>query len=340
MKSSICGMFVGVLLFAPSLGADDGATSIAAGGIVMKHEPRISMAKEVLRISPSKVIVDYDFRNDTAADVTTTVAFPVPLYELDWDQHFLSQVGFNDFQLAIDGKPVHFEVEARAYLKGRDVSTPLRRLQIDIASFGHFDEQSHVARDIRRLTKPQRASLVRAGLLAKETDEDEGLWKVKKNYFWQQTFPAHAVVHIWHQYTPVLGNTNSVSYGLDSIRKGLYKDDSAKELESLCVEPKLRESLGKLSDSITNRTHDNIGTPWPSYVDFILTTANTWKRPIEDFTLVVDRPHATRKQHTVVSFCWNGPITNSSPDEFLAHAANLVPTKELRVGFITIPETP
>ncbi len=46
--------------------ADDDAASIAAGGIVvMKHEPRIVMAKEVLNISPKKVIVDYDFRNDS-----------------------------------------------------------------------------------------------------------------------------------------------------------------------------------------------------------------------------------------------------------------------------------
>ena len=44
--------------------ADDGAASIAEGGIViMKRETRITMAKEVLQISNSKVIVDYEFRS-------------------------------------------------------------------------------------------------------------------------------------------------------------------------------------------------------------------------------------------------------------------------------------
>jgi hypothetical protein len=38
--------------------ADDGAASIAAGGIVMTREPRITMAKEVLFISTDKVKVD------------------------------------------------------------------------------------------------------------------------------------------------------------------------------------------------------------------------------------------------------------------------------------------
>ncbi len=42
------------------------------------------MQKEVLRISESKVQVDYEFRNDTASDITTEVAFPVPAYSLDW----------------------------------------------------------------------------------------------------------------------------------------------------------------------------------------------------------------------------------------------------------------
>ena len=60
--------------------ADDSAASIAAGGLVPRREMRIVMAKEVLQISPAKVIVDYDFRNDTDQDVTTEVAFPVPPY--------------------------------------------------------------------------------------------------------------------------------------------------------------------------------------------------------------------------------------------------------------------
>ena len=67
-----------------ALRADDGADSISAGGlVVMGHEPRITMVKEVLQISLGKVIVDYDFHNDTNHDITVGIAFPIPDYDLD-----------------------------------------------------------------------------------------------------------------------------------------------------------------------------------------------------------------------------------------------------------------
>ena len=75
-----------LILAAVYLHADDGAASIAEGGlVVMKREPRITMAKEVLQISSKKVVVDYDFRNDSDQDITTDVAFPIPDYGYDWD---------------------------------------------------------------------------------------------------------------------------------------------------------------------------------------------------------------------------------------------------------------
>jgi len=58
------GCVFALFLALTPLHADDGAASIAAGGIVMKRESRITMANEVLRISVNRVTVDYDFRND------------------------------------------------------------------------------------------------------------------------------------------------------------------------------------------------------------------------------------------------------------------------------------
>src|SRR3974390_1825434 len=106
-----------MILGATHLRADDGAASIAAGGIVvMRHEPRITMAKEVLQISAKKVIVDYDFRNNSDQDITTEVAFPIPDYEFDLGRTG-SQQGFDDFELSIDNVPAHYLVEARALVK-------------------------------------------------------------------------------------------------------------------------------------------------------------------------------------------------------------------------------
>lgn len=308
--------------------ADDGAASIAAGGIVMTRETRITMAKEVLFISVDRVKVDYDFRNDTDADVTTEVAFPVPAYKLAWDEISISKQGFSEFQLEVEGKPVHFDVEVKAMLKGRDVSATLRKYAIDIATFGHFDENTHHAKDVRRLTAAQRASLVRAGLIDHEAELDEANWSVEKKYYWQQTFPARSVVHISHQYAPVLGNSNTIGLGPTP-------NEDSYEAKSACLDPSLRKNLSNLADA----PESNV---WISYVDFILTTANTWKTPIEDFTLIVERPHLKSKQgerkikgETLVSFCWDGPVTKIDADHFSAHLDNFIPKKELTIGFIT-----
>lgn len=306
--------------------ADDGAASIAAGGIVMVHEPRITMQKEVLRINANRVAVNYEFRNDTDKKITTKIAFPVPPYSLHWDAYSISNQSFDNFHLEVEHKPTHFDTETKAKFKGHDVSAVLRKYGVDIATFGGFDENTIQAKDIRKLSASQRLRLVHLGLIDPEPDEDQANWSVEKKYYWQQTFPAHSIIHISHGYTPVLGGTNSVSYGLTQSKED---PESAKELDSICPDAELRKALvGYIKDP-------NNSVPF-SYVDFILTTANTWKTPIEDFTLIVERPHLKGAQQSFVSFCWNGPVTKIDADHFSAHINNLVPKKELRIGFITV----
>jgi len=65
-----------LLLAAAVTMANDGAASTAAGGIQLGHEERISLEKERLTISVSKIIVEYEFLNETDKDVSTEVAFP------------------------------------------------------------------------------------------------------------------------------------------------------------------------------------------------------------------------------------------------------------------------
>ncbi len=88
--------------------------------------------------------------------------------------------------------------------------------------------------------------------------------------------------------------------------------------------------MSKVWDKSRN---DDISPLSISYVSFILTTANTWKTPIEDFTLIVERPHDP-KEKTYVSFCWDGPVTQVDADHFSAHVTGLVPKKELMIGYI------
>ena len=168
-----------MIMGATQLCADDGAASIAAGGIVvMKRETRITMAKEVLQISTKKVIVDYDFRNDSDQDITIEVAFPIPDYDFSLDREGATQ-GFDDFQLWIDGTPAHFQVEARGFLKDQDYTNLLTSVHVDVATYGHgppLDSRGKAtakSRDIQALTDAQRRQLEKVGLIAQDCDQGE-----------------------------------------------------------------------------------------------------------------------------------------------------------------------
>lgn len=297
----------------------------------MTREPRIVMEKEVLTIGLGGVKVDYEFRNDTDEDVTTTVAFPIPPFKMDTEKHTAREQGFDDFKLTVEDEPVRFNVEVTAKLGRRDVTDVLRKYGVDAASFGHFDTERMQAKDIERLSADQRALLTRVGLIEGAATRYEGTWTVEKKYYWTQTFPAHGRVHIRHEYSPVPGNSNSVGGG--TLVENGKAGEGDEELTSVCPTPDLLNALRQ----DTQRRHHLVSI---EYVDFILTTANTWKRPIEDFTLNVERPPLVRDPNhpatgvNYVSFCWDGPIEKVDATHFRAHTTDFTPTKELRVGFL------
>ena len=309
------------LIVAP-LSADDGATSISVGGLVATREPRITMAKEVLRISLNKVVVDYDFRNDTDTPVTTEVAFPIPAYTLDPETPDPAHAGFDDFKLAIDGKPYAFQTEIKAVVRGKDVSSLLRADGVDIATFGHAESSQDFgeSRDLKKLSPAQTQALVAAGAYTRDGQTLYAAWGVEKRYHWTQTFPAKATVHIRHEYSPVTG-AQIVPTNLLAASHKVTPDEryAVDDVASLCVSPGAVKAMAA-------RKTDTLGLEW---VDFILTTANSWKRPIEDFTLIVERADP----RPVVSFCWDGPVTRLDANHFEAHTTNLVPSKELRIGY-------
>jgi hypothetical protein len=316
---------VGLLITLP-LHADDGAASISAGGIIlMKREPRISMAKEVLQISPSKIIVDYDFRNDSDEDITTGVAFPIPPFSYEDRVESYLDPGFDDFRLLVNGLPTKFQTETRAYIDKRDITALLASHHVDAATFGHTPQkidQATPSPDIERGGPALKKVLSLNGAI-KDGDPN---WRVEEKYYWKQTFPALSVTHIRHEYTPRMGNSNSIG-----DPKDVHGRQHGDEYASVCPDKSLQDTLANIWNQ--PRKPDDVPPLWITYVDFILTTANTWKTPIEDFTLNVERP-SDPKHVYYVSFCWDGPVTKVDADHFTAHVNGLLPTKELRIGYI------
>jgi hypothetical protein len=331
--------------------ADDSAASIAAGGLVARRETRIVMAKEVLAISPTKVIVDYDFRNDTGENVTTEVAFPVPPYSYGPENPPISDASFSDFQLFVNGKLTAFQTSAKATLNAKDVTAILTAEKIDIASFGHLREPSgseadYHTPDFERLPNAEQKRLIQLGLF--DLSDGWGTWTVHLQYHWTQTFPAHSTVHIHHQYTPVEGDELMQLDTLQNVSGHLaptgdaetvkYERDDMQLLEGLCPDPSLLVNLiGEMQASgpgYGQYAH-------PHWVDFILTSANTWRQPIEDFTLIIDRGKPLEEDaHAVVSFCapQNAPVVQADAGRFQVHLTNFIPRGELRIGYFDVPD--
>jgi len=267
------------------LAANDSAASVALGGIVLTREPRISMESERLTISLSKVTVEYEFLSESDKDITTEVAFPIPPYE------FTESAGgiraFDDFRLWVDGKELPYEVESKAFLqkddgKGskvgepRDVTAILERYKIDVPTLGHYfvngkystgKGNEDVVPDFERLSPAMQKKVSELGLVDAEGSGSVPRWQVRKTYHWQQTFQAHKVLRVRHEYSPGFGFEMMELTSLDeasrdklidedkrSSRYSVTEDDvGAQRYLSRSVDPaeplfggKLRVGVGKI----------------------------------------------------------------------------------------------
>jgi hypothetical protein len=92
--------------------------------------------------------------------------------------------------------------------------------------------------------------------------------------------------------------------------------------------------LGQLTAGPKDQSYFVLSREW---VDFILTTANTWKQPIEDFTLVIERPKPKEGEQELISLCSPGKGEKLDADHFRVHLANFIPKAELHIGFFAIP---
>jgi hypothetical protein len=297
------------------------------------------MEKERLTISEAKVTVEYEFLNQTDQNITTEVAFPIPPYDVG----FLDAGGtrdFGDFRLWVEGKELKYSVDVRAKLRGRDYTDLLKSLGIDIASFGHLDfdrGEGHPTGQITKVPKGPRDQLIRLGLISGPDDSPPGLpgWEDVKTYSWMQTFPAHRVLHVRHEYTPSIGF--GMTFPSELNPKQALPSDISGGIENLCIDPSLQKEL--TNQAIKNYKPGEAAPLETVWVDYILTTANSWKTPIKDFTLIIDRRKDSQRiggaALQYVSLCWDGPIQKLDADHFLAHKTNFVPKKELRVTFFS-----
>src|SRR5215217_765197 len=121
-------------MLAPLAGAaaNDSVAEHAAGGLVLKQSADIDMVSEDLYVSAERIRVRYLFRNRSAREVRTTVAFPMPDRDLALERE--SDAAYpGDFATRVEGRAISAAVERKAMLGSTDHSARLQRLGVPIA---------------------------------------------------------------------------------------------------------------------------------------------------------------------------------------------------------------
>ncbi|MGB6687726.1 MAG: DUF4424 family protein [Terracidiphilus sp.] len=345
-------LFAAPFLAPARFAAGNSAPAIGEGGLVPHSDIHLTVAREVVRISDTRVIVEYDFHNDVAAELDTELEFPVPDYQNQWDAMDPVLQSFRTLKVWADGKPVDYQTEARAELNGRDVSKILRDGGIDIASFGHLqigrDQHNAVQRiwvaDWERLREKERHHLESDGLF--KGGEGYCVYTVHLRYHWMQRFPAHATVHIREEYVPVVGFTEvpadpgafkaalTPAAGAGNVWRRSDMGTIRNQLGGFCADSRFVQNLLWAQKEFAGTWGQGIVPHW---VDFNLTLDVLWHKPIGDFTLIVDIPQPRNGQQTLVSFCPPGVVDKHDSAHPQLHLTNYTPGTDLHVGFFNVP---
>lgn len=332
--------------------ASSSAASIAAGGLAPVRNAGLVVDKQIVRISDRKIVVDYDVRNDSSADITTELEFAAPPYKDEWDTMNPAKQAFHSLHVWADDKPVELQAEARAELHGEDITKTLEKAHVDIASFGHLEvgrDQQGMSRtvlvaDYERLSSKEKHRLREEGIFKGE--EGYCLYTVHLRYHWLQSFPAHGTVHMRQEYVPVVGFMETPPQ-VDALQAALTPaaaqtgpwlssatHDPKTELASFCTDAPFVQTMMRAQKMFAETW---AGAILPHWVDYTLTSAGDWHKPIGDFTLVVEIPQPQNGQQTLVSFCSPGVVDKQSDGQLQVHLTNYTPGSDLHIGFFNAP---
>jgi hypothetical protein len=318
---------VAALAIASAASGNDSTAELAAGGLVLTKSPAIEMRSEDLFISAKQVRVHYRFANTSKADVTVTVAFPMPDITTEGVDDTIS-IPTQDprnilgFSTLVDGKPVAAQVEQKAFKHGVDETAYLKSLGIPLAP--HLASTNKLLDSLPQATRDalvakQLAIVDEYGDSADRMEKHwEATWTLKTTYFWRQAFPAGRVIDVQHRYTPSVGESAGTSWGSADFAK---QPDYAQRRAHYCVDDDFLASIRK-----TMKPGDDYPSLTEQRIEYILSSGANWKAPIGDFRMVVDKGAAAN----IVSFCATG-VRKISPTQFEVRHSNFTPTGDVSI---------
>lgn len=335
---------------APTALANDSVSRIGAGGLELVATDAIQMQKEVLQISTKKITVDYDFYNKTSADISTLVAFPMPVYGWNAQQSAgdLHMGPIADFQVWSQGRSVKTEAHYKALLDKREISKELEaiglsREQIYTTFAGCTLETEFTC----SVSAQQIEKLKKIGAYSEEGYATKmsytlgptwnvwklgALWDVEQTLVWPQVFSAGKLTHITHAYTPLVGGRYNLPLNQSQREKkieiqsasGLSVDDNGEA----CVDESFKRAYFKRIDDLQKAGAKTIVVTLDD-VEYVLGTGRNWSGPIQDFTLRIKK----ESKEQLISLCFPGKPTRIDPLTIEFKHKDFVPQDRLVVYF-------
>lgn len=311
-----------LLLATPAL-ANDSTATLSAGGLRFKQTTAIVMAEEnlVIRSKPEgrddsvfEIVIDYVFRNETAQDISETIAFPMPVEPAECERNDGEYADFDrhSFRVAVDGRAVASRPQYIARIGERDVSAALQKLGLSAALLDA---------GYAKLPAAMQEKLVKAGLASAEYECTK--WSTQWVYVWQQQFPAGRDLRVHHRYEPAAGGAVNSNYLQPEARRP-GKPDPAPEWKEGWQQDVKRYCMG------TEEQKRFRHTPTYRNVAYILKTGANWAGPIRQFRLRIE----TARPEEKISLCWQG-IRKVSPTAYEAVKTDFTPHQDLDILFYT-----
>jgi len=324
------------LLVVPPASANDSSASLDVDGLHFTYNPNIEVESEALSLSLDEVLVGYHFRNTSDHDISTLVAFPLPVMYIGEDGNYVlpdgrDPVNFIDFQVTVDGKPVKPSAEAKAARFGVDVTDVLRKYGIPLTMLDKSDTATIALHEkLDDLPEDARNELERYGVIDWTTSfgaNDKPLatthWETYITFYWFQTFPAKRTIEVRHSYHPVPRYFFFSDDDLTSDMRPKYCFDDAFTKATRAMLKQMEEAKPDFAAYLQGRE-----------LRYVLTTAGNWHGPIGKFSLRIVKP----SPEALVSLCANG-LKRTSPTTFELTETDYSPGEDLNVLFL-LPFSP
>lgn len=327
MKKTFLALLFVVFVPSFSYANDTSGYVLPTGGVMFEKQDGIKMKVEALYIRPKHIEVNYLFENTMDKDITTQVFFPLPEMSAVSDYHgyYRDAAHQFNFKLWINGKETKYQTHFT--LKQNHRNVPASALQLwktpeESLDFNQFNERvaAMPAKDRQRLVDEKYLEWDWTFVKDPKTNEwEEGegwtitsdtmMWKKQISYSWQQTFPARKTVSVRHTYTPSYTGTNT---GVPFSKCIDYESKQYQDFAYLPPEERAHEW-----DTLLKAEN---------YLEYILTTANNWQGPIENFNLLIESSLKSVG-------CLDG-VAFYEEDFFAVNRQNYTPNRDMSVDFL------